>query len=189
MTTIAQEKAALRAQALARRATLDPQAGAALAEIVLREIEIAVGATIAGVWPLPGEIDLRPLLHAFHARGHEIVLPETPPRGQRLVFRRWSPGCAMIRERFGTYRPDGEIAEPDLIFVPLLAFDGDGNRLGYGGGFYDRTLQALPGRRAVGFAHAAQRVARVPVEAHDQPLSFIATEAGLLRRQEESLLF
>jgi len=180
MTPIAEQKAALRAQAVARRRHFDPHAGEMLAAVALAELDLPAGATVGGVWPLPGEMDLRPLLVALHAGGHPIVLPETPPRGRPLIFRQWRPGCAMIAERFGTFRPDGDIAEPDLIFVPLLAFDGRGYRLGYGGGYYDRTLQALPHARAIGFGYAAQRVEHVPNEAHDMRLPRIATELGIL---------
>jgi 5-formyltetrahydrofolate cyclo-ligase len=163
---------------VALRATQDPAAGAAVAAHVLREVRFAPGCAVAGVWPLADEIDLRPLWHALHARGHAVLLPETPARGQALVFRRWHPGCAMVPERFGTLRPDGAVATPDLIFVPLLAFDRAGRRLGYGGGYYDRTLGAHPGVPAVGFGYAAQEVPAVPAEAHDVALGAIFTEEG-----------
>ena len=177
MNTTAQQKAELRKRALAARATLDPAAaGAALANVVLQANLVPAGAVVAGVWPLPGELDLRLLLHALHARHHTILLPHTPPLGGSLVFRLWTPGCPMLRERFGTYRPDGPIATPDLIFVPLLAFDLHGSRLGYGGGYYDRTLAALPDAGAIGFAYAAQCVDAVPVEKHDRALDAVVTE-------------
>jgi 5-formyltetrahydrofolate cyclo-ligase len=86
----------------------------------------------------------------------------------------------MVPERFGTQRPDGRVAEPGVIFVPLLAFDRRGYRLGYGGGYYDRTLIGLPHARAIGFGYAAQRVEHVPHEAHDIRLPRIATEFGVL---------
>jgi 5-formyltetrahydrofolate cyclo-ligase len=180
MTEIAARKAALRAAMLARRAAFDPNAGEALAAIALRELTLPPGAAIAGVWPLQGELDLRPLLHALHARGHPILLPQTPRRGNPLIFRRWAPGTAMIAERFGTQRPDGPEGVPDVILVPLLAFDARGNRLGYGGGYYDCTLAALPDREAIGFAHAGQQVDEVPTEPHDQPLHRILTDTALL---------
>jgi 5-formyltetrahydrofolate cyclo-ligase len=180
MTIIAEQKAVLRAEALARRRGFDPGAGEALAAVVLRDVVFPPRAVVAGLWPLPGEMDLRPLLHVLQARGLSIVLPETPPRGRPLVFRRWTPGCAMLQERFGTLRPDGPEAVPDVVFVPLLAFDRRGYRLGYGGGYYDRTLQGLPGAEAIGFGYAAQMVERVPIEAHDVPLRRIATEAGII---------
>ena len=182
---IAAEKAALRARMLASRAQFDPEAGERLAGIALAGLDLPQHAAIAGVWPLPGEMDLRPLMLALHARGHRVLLPETPPRGNPLIFRLWTPGSTLIRERFGTFRPDGPKAVPDLIFVPLLAFDDAGNRLGYGGGFYDRTLAALPAAEAIGFGYAAQRVARVPAEAHDRRLQRVVTEAGILRTTEQ----
>ena len=134
-------------------------------------------AIVSGFWPLGGEIDIRPLLERLHARGHPIVLPATPPRGQPLSFHRWTPGSAMRRERFGTLAPEGEPMRPDWLFVPLLAFDRRGHRLGYGGGYYDRTLAGLPGAVAIGCAFAAQEVAEVPTGAHDMRLAAVATEA------------
>jgi 5-formyltetrahydrofolate cyclo-ligase len=169
-------KAGLRREALARLQGGDPGAGDLLARVILANLTITGNAIIAGVWPLGGEMDLRPLMHSLHARGHTIVLPKTPARGNPLSFRTWQPGCAMIPERFGTFCPDGEEAIPDLLFVPLLAFDRAGRRLGYGGGYYDRTLEALPGRSAIGFAYAAQEIPAVPAEAHDRLLNAIATE-------------
>ena len=135
---------------------------------------------VAGFWPLPGEIDIRPVLTALHGRGHPIVLPETPPRGQPLVFRRWAPGDALLPGRFGTQHPEGDPADPEWLLVPLLAFDSAGNRLGYGAGYYDRTLAGLPGRVAVGCAFAAQQVAAVPVDHTDAQLDAIATERGVI---------
>jgi len=166
---------------MALRVTLDPALGRSLADHVLRDITLPPTARTAGVWPLPGEIDLRPLWHALHNRGHVVLLPQTPPRGEPLLFRRWHPGCRMIRERFGTERPDGALGTPDLIFVPLLAFDRSGHRLGYGGGYYDRTLAAHPDIPAIGFGYSAQEVDKVPCAAHDRPLRTIFTELGKIR--------
>jgi 5-formyltetrahydrofolate cyclo-ligase len=167
---------------LALRATLNPALGADLAAHVLRDLKLDPGCTVAGVWPLPGEIDLRPLWHALYARGHPILLPETPPRGHPLLFRHWHPGARMIRERFGTERPDGDPGTPDVLFVPMLAFDAHGNRLGYGGGYYDRTLALHTNTRAIGFAYAAQHVDAVPHGPHDRPLARIFTEAGTVSK-------
>jgi 5-formyltetrahydrofolate cyclo-ligase len=176
---LAAEKAALRAAALALRAHQPAEASGAVARHVLATLTFPEASRIGGVWPLPGELDLRPLWHDLHARGHTILLPQTPPRGEPLVFRRWAPGCTMVLERFGTRRPEGDIAVPMLIFVPLLAFDAAGHRLGYGGGYYDRTLAAHPGVPAVGVAFAALRVPRVPAGPWDQPLPMIISERGV----------
>ncbi len=87
----------------------------------------------------------------------------------------------MISGRFGTLSPDGPVGTPDILFVPLLAFDRLGHRLGYGGGYYDRTLAALPGRTAIGFGFSALEVDSVPIGPHDHPLNAIVTEKEIIR--------
>ncbi len=171
-------KAAARAQALAARAGCDPVAGVALCAHVLPNV--VAGAVVAGFWPLAGEIDIRPLLHALDARNHPVLLPVTPRRGLPLEFRRWRPGDTMAPGRFGTPVPPGAPMIPTLVLVPLLAFDRRGNRLGYGAGYYDRTLAALPGVRTLGCAFAAQELDSVPVGPHDVRLDAIATEHGVI---------
>jgi 5-formyltetrahydrofolate cyclo-ligase len=173
-------KAAARARALAARAGCDPATGSALCAHVLRDAAPAPGAVVACFWPLPGEIDIRPLLHALDARGHAVLLPVTPRRGLPLDFRRWRPGDVMAPGRFGTPMPIGAAMLPTLLLVPLLAFDLRGNRLGYGAGYYDRTLAALPGVRTLGCAFAAQELDSVPVGPHDVRLDAIATENGVI---------
>lgn len=170
-----------RAAARAARLACDPACGAELAAHVLAERIVPKGAAVSGFWPMPGEIDIRPLLLGLYGRGHAILLPETPPRGNPLIFRRWEPGAAMLTERFGTQRPDGPPGTPDVLFVPLLAFDRGGHRLGYGGGYYDRTLAGLPASVAIGCAFAAQEVASVPAGPHDIRLHAVATERGVIR--------
>ena len=171
-----------RATAFARREGLDTRAaGQALAQHVLRDCPPPPNAVVSGFWPLGPEIDTRPLLLALHDRGHRIALPVTPKRGEPLTFRGWQPGDVLVPERFGTMRPIGEILVPDVLLIPLLAFDAAGRRLGYGGGFYDRTLAALPGRFRLGCAFAAQQVDAVPVGPYDIPLDAVATEQGIIR--------
>jgi 5-formyltetrahydrofolate cyclo-ligase len=175
-------KQAARQAASARRQGLDARAaGRALAGHVLRECAPPPGAVVSGFWPLGEEIDIRPLLIALHERGNAIVLPVTPRRGQALTFRGWQPGDVMVPERFGTMRPIGEIRTPDMLLIPLLAFDAAGGRLGYGGGFYDRTLLDLPGRLRLGCAFAAQQVDAVPIGPYDVRLDAVATENGIIR--------
>ena len=169
-----------RSAAMEARSGQDPTLGLYLAGHVLTAWRFRPGLVVAGFWPLSGEIDVRPLLLALAARGHPIVLPVTPPRGNPLTFQRWRPGDTLVAERFGTVRPTGAPMTPDLLFVPLLAFDGGCRRLGYGGGFYDRTLAGLPGRIAIGCAFAAQRVDCVIAETHDIRLHAVATERGLM---------
>ena len=162
----------------------DPGLGMRLAGHGLAANLIPPGAIVAGFWPLPGEIDIRPLLLALLGRGHVVLLPETPPAGQTLPFRQWRPGMTMRLGRFGTEHPDGPLGTPTHLLVPLLAFDARCRRLGYGAGYYDRTIAALPGIRTMGCAFAAQQVDVVPVLPHDAPLDAVATEAGVILRSE-----
>ncbi|WP_459675797.1 5-formyltetrahydrofolate cyclo-ligase [Acidisoma sp. 7E03] len=174
-------KAALRQAAIAARVGFDPALGEILARHVLASLAFPSGATISGFWPMGEEIDIRPLLAALHARGHSIGLPVTGRRGEALVFRLWTPGAVMTAGRFGTSHPEGPVVTPAVLLIPLLAFDGEGRRLGYGGGFYDRTIAALPGSLRIGCAYAAQEVPLVPTGPFDQKLHAIATEAGVRR--------
>jgi len=177
-----QAKRAVRARALIVRAGLDPVvAGLGLTEAVLRDAPPPLGAVVAGFWPLAAEIDVRPLLLALQDRGHPIVLPVTPARGHPLSFRLWRPGDVLETERFGTIRPTGEPRTPDFLLVPLLAFDRTGGRLGYGAGYYDRTLAGLPGRFTLGCAFAEQEVDSVPVGPYDRRLNAVATDRGVIR--------
>jgi 5-formyltetrahydrofolate cyclo-ligase len=142
-------------------------------------------ATIVSVFlPIRDEPDTGPLLEALSAAGFATALPATPPRGQPLRFRAWRPGDALAAGRFGTCEPAPDVPDldPDLLFVPLAAFDARGGRLGYGAGYYDgalRRLRALKPILAVGVAFAAQEVAAVPAEPHDEPLDALLTERGL----------
>jgi 5-formyltetrahydrofolate cyclo-ligase len=175
-------KRAAREAAFARRRGLNAEAaGWALAGHVLSDLPAPPGAVVSGFWPLGEEIDIRPLLHALHARGHKVALPVTPGRGEALTFRGWQPGDALVPERFGTMRPIGDLLVPDMLLIPLLAFDAAGGRLGYGGGFYDRTLPGLPGRYRLGCAFAAQQVDAVPIGPYDMRLDAVATENGIIR--------
>lgn len=138
------------------------------------------GRTLAGYVAIRSEIDPGPVLSAWTG---PVALPVVAGSGRPLVFRRWWPGAALAPGTFGVLvPPEGPSVVPDILIVPLLAYDRRGMRLGYGGGFYDRTLAALrgTGRRplAVGFAFSAQRVEDLPVEATDAPLDAIVTEEG-----------
>jgi 5-formyltetrahydrofolate cyclo-ligase len=153
--------------------------GDRLAAYLLPAELILTDAVIGGFWPIQNEIDIRPLLVALHDRGHPLALPVTGRRGEGLVFRAWRPGEPLLPGAFGTSHPAGAIVTPDVLLIPLLAFDGQGHRLGYGGGFYDRTLAALPGALRIGCAFAAQEMDSLPVGPYDQRLHAVVTEAGL----------
>lgn len=166
---------------IAERAGLDAvAAGLALGAGLMRARPPAPGAIVSGFWPLGTEIDIRPLLFALHLKGHRIALPVTPARGQALTFRHWVPGAPMRAEPFGTQCPTGEVVTPDVLLVPLLAFDRSCRRLGYGAGYYDRTLAGLPGAIAIGCAYKEQAVDEVPTGPYDVALHAVATDAGVV---------
>ena len=177
-------KAALRRSAGARRDVTAAAVGvtAAVADRLLAAIRIPAGVVVSGYWPMRSELDPRPILTALGARGHPLCLPVVAGKGQPLVFRAWQPGDELVAGGYGTQVPAAGQEEivPQLLMVPLLAFDRAGYRLGYGGGFYDRTLAALRAvgpAVAVGLAFAAQEVDSVPHGATDARLDWIVTEA------------
>lgn len=179
MDLIAAKRAA-RLRARVARASCDPAWGASLCRHVMADYPPPKGAVVAGFLPLAGEIDLMFLLSALHDAGHQLVLPATPPRGQPLSFHCWSPGDTLIREKFGTFRPTGAELVPNFILVPLLAFDRRGHRLGYGGGYYDRTLPLFPTATWLGVGFAAQEMDMVPAGPADIRLPAVATERGII---------
>ena len=178
-----------RQSAAARRAAAHaalPEAGTALAARFHENVHLPRGAGVSGYWPLDGELDVRPLLHQIHQAGHPLGLPVVTGKAQPLLFRQWSPGAPLIQGRFKVMTPPEGAPEnePQVLLVPLLAFDREGFRLGYGGGFYDRTLemrrrQAHSGHPviAIGIAYAAQEAENLPRGPFDQRLDWIVTEA------------
>lgn len=186
---IASEKAAARKAASRQRkearAAAGPDAATTVADILARDLPASGGVTVSGFLPIGSEIDVRPALERLRALGCDICLPCVVAPDTPLVFRRWREGDPLVTEAFGTRAPapDAPVVEPDILLVPMLAFDAAGYRLGYGGGFYDRSLDALRARKAVlavGVAFDGQRVAAVPRGPFDQPLDRIATETGML---------
>lgn len=184
-----QKKAARKAASAARKVAArnaGPDAAACLADTLMHAVPLDDVAAVSGFLPIGSEIDVRPLLSGFLKRGVEICLPVVVGTELPLVFRRWREGDPMIEEAFGTRapRPEAPEVEPDLLLVPMLAFDRAGFRLGYGGGFYDRTLERLRAVKpvmAVGVAFAGQEVAYVPHDTLDQPLDWVVTEREAIR--------
>jgi 5-formyltetrahydrofolate cyclo-ligase len=133
--------------------------------------------------PIRTEIDPRPAMAGAAAHG-PVAVPVLQGAGLPLRFSLWAPGCALREGPFGAMVPETDrFIEPEIVIVPLVAFDSNGGRLGYGGGFYDRTLERLRARRptlAIGFAWAAQQDAGLPLEPTDQPLDMVVTEAGVI---------
>jgi 5-formyltetrahydrofolate cyclo-ligase len=175
------QKAAMRAAAIAVRDQCDPVLGAQMSKHILHDCMPKPGTVVAGFWPLPGEIDIRPLLHSLATVGYDVVLPVTPERGHPLTFRKWNIDDALLLGRYGTQHTNGVEMIPDFLLVPLLGFDAMGNRLGYGAGYYDRTLAGLPSAFRLGCAFAAQEFEEIPAGPDDMKLHAIATETGIKR--------
>lgn len=188
------DKKRLRAEAKARRAAAHGECAGDAADAVCAHFVAALadmrmpspGAVIAGYWPMRDELDVRPLMHELHARRYDCALPAVIGLGAPLEFRRWRPAIALEAGVRGTRHPPAGSARltPRIVLVPLLAFDDNGFRLGYGAGLYDRTLAALRAGAsllAVGIGFAAQRIERLPRAPHDEPLDRVVTEAGVIR--------
>ncbi|MBU2359811.1 MAG: 5-formyltetrahydrofolate cyclo-ligase [Alphaproteobacteria bacterium] len=182
MAALTAEKAAARKAALARRA-LAHAAGGAQAGYLSEVLAGYRGVPLSGYLPMRTEIDPLPAMAEAAAHG-PVGVPLIVGAGQPLVFRTWTPGAATKAGTFGTSLPvAGADMVPQILIVPLVAFDARGGRLGYGGGFYDRTLEGL--RKAgpvlaIGYAFAAQQAEVLPLEPTDQPLDMIVTETGIL---------
>ena len=179
------DKRTLRSAMLAWRGALGEDERRAAADGLLatlrREKPFENRAVVSGFWPIKDEIDIRPLMIELFNNGCQMVLPVVQGRGQKLLFRTWRPGDPLEAGVFGTLQPSPrrETLEPDALIVPLLACDEEGWRLGYGGGFYDRTLADFRARRkvtAMGVGFDAQFVPEVPHGPDDQRLDWLLTD-------------
>ncbi|MEO0378976.1 MAG: 5-formyltetrahydrofolate cyclo-ligase [Pseudomonadota bacterium] len=177
------EKAQLRKAAFrSRKAAFDLDRGGAsgLLSSVLAGYR---GVPLAGYMPIRSEIDPLPAMAEAAAHG-PVSVPVILGEGLPLQFSRWTSDGVMRAGPFGASVPEvDDFFDPEIVIVPLVAFARDGGRLGYGGGFYDRTLQKLRARRAtlaIGFAYGAQEVEAVPLELTDQPLDLIVTDAEVI---------
>jgi 5-formyltetrahydrofolate cyclo-ligase len=188
---LTRQKAALRAEILRRRAETAArsaqEAALAVADRLMRECILPAGAVTAGYWPLAGELDPRPAMQRLTGAGHRLVLPRMQGPGQRLAFHAWPWDGALLEGGFRVMEPDPAqpLLEPDLLLVPLVAFDSAGRRLGYGKGYYDRTLLDIRSRGshrlAIGLAFAIQEVEEVPAGPSDQLLDAVVTEQTIHR--------
>lgn len=187
---IADEKKRLREIAVRRRDAIDAGARAgAFDDVDFDFLGLSRPSAISGFHSVGSEADCIVLLKRLAASGHQTCLPVVL-RGKPLVFRAWKPGEALSRGVLDIPVPaeDAPVVVPDIVFVPLLAFDRAGYRLGYGGGYYDRTLKALRARKrivAVGLAFAAQEVEAVPHEKFDERLDYVLTETGVIEMVAE----
>ncbi|MDK3018130.1 5-formyltetrahydrofolate cyclo-ligase [Pseudodonghicola flavimaris] len=183
MTDLAAAKAAARKAAFARRRAAHEAGGAGRAGVLSSVLAGYRGVPLAGYMPIRTEIDPRPAMAEAAAHG-PVAVPVIVAEAAPLRFALWEPEAEMVAGAFGAAVPARpEYVEPEILIVPLVAFDAAGNRLGYGGGFYDRTLEALRARRAtlaIGFAYEAQAALDLPLEPTDQPLDLIVTERRVI---------
>lgn len=173
-------KALARKMAFATRKSAFAAGQGQAAELLADLLSTHAGKVLAGYMPMRTEIDPLPAMARHQGPvGVPVILAKAAP----LKFREWGPGVAMTAGEFGAMIPaEGAWVDPQVLIVPLLAFDARGYRLGYGGGFYDRTLMGLRARHpvlAIGFAFAAQEVDEVPIDAFDQRLDAVVTEEGV----------
>jgi 5-formyltetrahydrofolate cyclo-ligase len=179
------QKPTLRAAALARRDALSgAQRGAAAQALAARGLpfDITPNTIVAGYSPIRSEIDPVPLMRKLAAQGAQLALPVIVARDAPLIFRAWLPGAELVRGPLGILEPSAEAIGviPDVLLVPLAAFDRSGHRIGYGAGHYDRSfaqLRKLKAITAVGVAFAVQEIEAVPALPHDVALDYVLTEA------------
>ncbi len=186
--TVTEIKASLRKQALAARDRVDPEtrieASLAIEATGADNIPVQPGEIVSGFWPIRSEVDIRPLLFRLRKKGARLCLPVVLDR-TTIVFRELVRGAPMVDTGFGTAGPaeNAEVLDPDLMLVPLAAFDGNGNRIGYGAGHYDRAIARLREKgkmpRLIGVALDVQKVDSIPPADHDIPLPAVLTESGM----------
>lgn len=181
-------KAKLRGERLAARDALTPeerqQKSVAIGAHGASAIPLSPGAVVSGFMPIRSEADIRPLMAALRERGARLALPVVLDR-ETIVFRTYGAETVLVKTGFGTSGPgpDAEVCDPEILLVPLSAFDGQGHRIGYGAGHYDRAIARLHGRGLfpvlIGVAFECQEVPLVPAQPHDVPLHGMLTETGL----------
>jgi len=187
---IAAEKKRLRALALGRRAGMGAGVREAASRVAaghaLAALGPVAGRTVAAFAPFRDEIDTAPLTTALRRAGARLALPVIVGRGHPLIFRLWDAAASLTPAgAYGIPEPGPEAPEviPDVVLVPLAAFDRRGYRIGYGAGFYDRTLHLLRQNNTIltlGFAFACQEVEAVPIESHDEAVDMMITESAAL---------
>jgi 5-formyltetrahydrofolate cyclo-ligase len=185
---IAGQKAQLRAETLARRDALPAAERKAAAEAIAARgfpLDVPRGAIVSGFMPMRSEINPLPLLKRLAADGATLALPVVAGRGKPLVMRAWEFGAPLEAGVWGISQPkaDAPEADPDILIVPLAAFDRSGHRIGYGAGYYDMTINRLRGMKsvvAVGIAYAAQEVPEVPTTPRDARLDLVLTERDVI---------
>lgn len=178
------DKATLRRMAFAaRKAAVSQEATDAAISHLLHHLGNPAPAIIAGYMAIRTEIDPMAAMRALHAKGHRVVVPVILGKDRPLAFHAWTPEARMVDGPFGARIPeDGAVLVPDILIAPLVGFDAAGNRLGYGGGFYDRSVAEIRATKSaafIGFAYEAQELPALPAEPTDIPLDALITETGV----------
>jgi 5-formyltetrahydrofolate cyclo-ligase len=187
--TPAELKSELRRASIAQRNALAPGERKAAAETIAARpfpVEITKDTVISGFMPMKSEISPLPLMRRLAADGARLALPAVAGRGQPLVMRAWTFGDPLVTGVWDISEPSPELPEvaPDILIVPLVAFDRTGHRIGYGAGYYDRTILGLRARKtivAIGIAFALQEIAAVPATPSDARLDLVLTEKEVIR--------
>jgi len=181
-------KSDLREAAHKNRAALSPsfrnEAANIASNALVEAMSIGPGQIVSLYWAIRDELSTEPLLAQLAQNGHQVCLPFTKSRNEPLEFRLWTPGQPLAPAGFGTLAPEegAKVVIPDIIVLPMLGFDKNGNRLGYGAGHYDRTIDGIDKPLTlVGYAFSAQEVDNMPAEPHDKPLDMVVTETGVRR--------
>jgi 5-formyltetrahydrofolate cyclo-ligase len=187
-TPIEMEKVQLRATAHEQRAKLGAEERAEAAKLaaahLFSDVPISEDAIIACYWPIRDEIDCKPVLVHFMDAFRTVCLPVTLGDAEPLEFRVWEQGAQLYEAGFGSLAPaeGAPVVEPDVIIIPLLGFDKHGTRLGYGRGYYDRTVAVMKKKPVlIGYAFGAQELPEIPRDAHDVPMDYLVTETGVRR--------
>ena len=188
MTLVPDRKAEIRAEAIARRDALPPEMRKAAAETIAAcgfPLRISPDVTVSGFMPLKSEINPLPLMEKLAEQGARLALPVVAGRGKPLIMRQWAWGEPLVSGVWGIRepKPDAPEVEPDIVLVPLLAFDRTGHRIGYGAGYYDMTIIGLRAKKpltAIGMAFAAQEIAAVPATPRDARLDLVLTEKEVI---------
>lgn len=181
------ERTRLRAERTALTVADRQAVGAALAghlrQLLRARFDGAQGRVFSAYWPIKGEPDLRPLMAELHGLGVSVALPLVETKAAPLTFRRWTPETQMVRGDWNipVPPPEAPVVTPEITLAPLVGWSSDGYRLGYGGGYFDRTLAALKPRPfAIGVGFASARLATIYPQPHDIPLDLIVTEDGIV---------
>ena len=180
-------RAARDALSVADRKAAGVTLSAHLRHLLAQQLSGAAGLALSAYWPIKGEPDVRDLMVELHGRGVTLALPVVEVKAAPMVFRRWMPGMAMVRGDWNipVPPPDAETLTPDIALAPLVGWDGAGFRLGYGGGYFDRTLAALSPRPfTIGIGLHSARLATIFPQPHDIAMDVILTEAGVQFHRE-----